>query len=178
MTISQAIHSSCGGGAPYDYTNHYTYDVRAGRALDLSEIFKDWDATSGPTKPLLDWFISAYRKAPDHDAAREWCFDNDNLGEAFEVNFARGEVAVFRIGGVEDTACMGPSVSVALVEIRDLLTDKAVDYVPALTSWDTKISFAQCDEAIAGAPALMILEGWRLSGAPEHIQSWFTSQGQ
>ena len=150
MTIGQARHSSCGGGDPYDYTNHYTYDVRAGRALDLSEIFKDWDAGSGPTKPLIDWFIAAYRKAPDYDVAGEWCFDNDDLGAALEVNFAQGDVAVFMIGDIEDTDCMGPSVSVALVEIRDLLTDKAADYFPALTSWDTRTSFTQCDGAIAG----------------------------
>ena len=150
MTISQASHYSCAGGEPYDYVSHYTYDVRAGRVLDLSAIFKDWDASNGPSRPLIDWFIAAYRKVPNYDAAGEWCFDNDDLGEAFEVNFAQGDVAVFMIGDIEDTACMGPRVSVPLVEIKDLLTDKAGDYFPALTSWDTKIAFAQCDEAIDG----------------------------
>jgi len=136
MTIRQAGRSSCGGGAPDDYIDRYTYDVRAGRALDLSQIFKDWDATSNdPSQKLVDWIVAAYRRAPDYDAERaSWCVTNDYWTEDFDVSFAQDDVAVFLVSGIEEPACMGPIVSVPLADIKDLLTDKAVDYFPSLKS--------------------------------------------
>lgn len=134
MTIRQAGRSSCGGGAPDDGTSYYTYDVRAGRALDPSQIFKDWDAArNAPTQPLIDWVIAAYRKASDYDADRTaGCVTNDNMTEGLDVSFAQDDVAVFFIGDIEDTGCMGAIVSVPLADIKNLLTDKAVDYFPSL----------------------------------------------
>jgi hypothetical protein len=136
MTIRQASRNSCGGGAPYDYVSYYTYDVRAGHALDLSHIFKDWDATSNdPTQKLIDWVSAAYRKAPGYDASRDsGCASNDNLADGLDVSFAQDDVAVFLIGDIEDTACMGVIVTMPLAAIRDLLTDEAADYFPSLRS--------------------------------------------
>ena len=136
MTIRQPGRNSCGGGAPDDYIDHYTYDVRAGRALDLSQIFKDWDAASNdPSQRLVDWIVAAYRKAPGYDAERaSWCVSNDYWTEDFDVSFAQDDVAVFLVSGIEEPACMGPIVSVPLAEIKDLLTHQAVDYFPALKS--------------------------------------------
>jgi hypothetical protein len=135
MTIRQAGRSSCGGGAPDDGTSYYTYDVRAGRILDPSQIFKDWDAASNnPTQPLIDRVIAAYRKASDYDADFDTgCATNDNMTDGLEVSFAKDDVAVFSIGGnIEDTGCMQTIVSVPLADIKDLLTDKAADYFPSL----------------------------------------------
>lgn len=135
MTIHQAGISSC-NGAPEDFIEYHTYDVRAGRVLDPSQIFKHWDATSKrPTQPLIYWVIAAYRKASGHDANDEaGCVTYDHLDEGLEVSFAQDDVAVFQIGYIEADSCMGPIVSVPLADIKDLLTDKATDYFPLLTS--------------------------------------------
>lgn len=134
MTVHQSSHRSCGGGEPYDYVNVYTYDVRAGRALDLSQIFSAWDAaTNNPTPPLIDWFTSAYRKGPRYDADFEdGCLASDYLTEALDVSFAEGDVATFMVGDVADVTCTGPVVSVPLADIKTLLSDKAAEYFPSL----------------------------------------------
>jgi hypothetical protein len=134
ITIREAGRSSCGGGAPEDYISYYTYEVRAGRTLDLSRIFKGWDAASNnPTQPLIDRIIAAYRKAPDYNADyAEGCATKDNMIDGLDVSFAEGDVAVFFIDGIEDTGCIGTIISVPLTDIKDLLTDKAADYFPSL----------------------------------------------
>jgi len=136
MTIRQAGRSSCGGGEPYDHIDYYTYDVRGGAPLDLSQIFKDWDAASGnPTQPLIDWVISAYQEFPGYDADRATgCVTPDYLIEGLDVSFAEDDVAVFLIVDSEDVACAGPVAAVPLAEIKDLLTDNAADYFPSLRS--------------------------------------------
>lgn len=134
MTVRQTSHSACGGGEPYDYISYYTYDVRAGRTLDLSQIFRDWDANSGrPNQKLIDWVIAASGKTAHYDAELGvGCVNNDNATDALDVSFAQDDVAVFLIGSIEDTTCIGPAVSVPLADIGDLLTDEAADYFPSL----------------------------------------------
>jgi hypothetical protein len=136
MTIRQSGSMSCGGGASYDYVEYLTYDVRAGSALDLSQIFKDWDATSNdPTQPLIDWLFVAYRKTSDYDADfAAWYEDDEYVAEKLDVRFVQNDVAVFLISDPDQTASMRAIVTVPLADIRDLLTSKAANYFPALKS--------------------------------------------
>lgn len=136
MTIRQASHRSCGGGNPYDYASYFSYDVRAGHALDLSQILSGWDAaTNDPTQSLVDWVVEAYRRASTYDADFEaGCLANDNLTGSLQVSFAQNDVAVFQIDNVEDATCVGTVISVPLSDIKSLLTDKAADYFPKLGS--------------------------------------------
>ena len=135
MTIHQTGISSC-NGAPDDFVEYHTYNVRAGRVLDPSQIFKHWDATSKrATPPLIYWVIATYRSAHGYDPTDAApCITYDHLDEGLEVSFAQDDVAVFQIGYIEADSCMGPIVSVPLAEIKDLLTDQAVDYFPSLGS--------------------------------------------
>lgn len=134
MTIREVGSNSCGGGAPYNYISHYTYDVRAGRVLDPGQIFKDWNTgDNNPAQPLIDRVIAAYRTAPNYDADYdEGCANQDNMTDGLEVSFAQNDVAVFSMGDIEDTGCMGTIVSVPLADMKDMLTKKAVDYFPSL----------------------------------------------
>ena len=136
MTISQSGSLYCGGPTLHNHTDYYTYDVRGGRHLDLSHIFKDWDATSNdPRQALIDWVIAAYLKTPDYDAdyATE-CEINENIAKHLDVGFAPNDRAVFLIGGIDQAACMGAIVSVPLADIRNLLSVEAADYFPSLKS--------------------------------------------
>jgi hypothetical protein len=136
MSIGQGGSIYCSGGSPHNHIDYYTYDVRRGGHLDLSRIFKGWDATTNkPTQPLIDWVIAAYPKMVDYDAdyAVE-CEINENFAEHLDIAFGQGEFAGFVIGGIDQAACMGAMVTVPLADIRDLLTDEAADYFPSLKS--------------------------------------------
>lgn len=52
--------------------------------------------------------------------------------DGLDVSFVRGDVAVFFLDDTEDTACMGAVVSVPLADIKDPLSDKAIEYFPSL----------------------------------------------
>jgi hypothetical protein len=134
MTIREAGRYWCGGGAPDDYVNTFTYDVRAGRILGPGLIFKDWNAErKAPTRLLADWVKAAYSKATDYDADfADGCLTDDNITDGLKVSFAEGDRAVFWIDGIEDSGCMRAFVTVPLVEIKGLLTDKAAAYFPSL----------------------------------------------
>ncbi|MET3896637.1 hypothetical protein ABIB57_000561 [Devosia sp. UYZn731] len=136
MSISQGGSLYCGGASPHNHIDYYTYDVRAGGALDLSRILKDWDAASNdPTQALADWVIAAYPKTSDYDAdyAAE-CEINENIAKHLDISFASDDTAVFLIGGIDQAACMGAIVTMPLAQIRDLLTDTASDYFPSLNA--------------------------------------------
>jgi hypothetical protein len=136
MSISQSGSIYCGGATLHNHIDYYTYDVRAGGHLDLSAIFKDWDAaTDNPTQALIDWVIAAYPKTPDYDAdyAAE-CEINENIAEHLDISFAPDDTAVFLIGGIDQAACMGAIVAVPLADIKDMLADTAADYFPSLKS--------------------------------------------
>jgi hypothetical protein len=134
MTIRATGRYDCGGGDPVDYTSRYTYDVRAGRVLEPSEIFRDWDSSSdNPSPKLTAWILSAYRKASDFDADfAEGCLTDDNITDGLGVSYAQGDVALFFLDDLEDTGCIGPVLSVPLVSMKGMLTDKAADFFPSL----------------------------------------------
>lgn len=136
MTISQGGSINCGGASPHNHIDYYTYDVRAGGPLDLSQIFKDWDATrNGPKQALIDWVIAAYPKTEDYDASYAAdCEINQNFATHLDIAFAPDDYAVFLIGGIDQAACMGAMVTVPLADIKDLLTEEAADYFPSLKS--------------------------------------------
>jgi hypothetical protein len=54
------------------------------------------------------------------------------LDRGFRRQLCEGDVAVFLVSGIEQLACTGSIVSVPLDDIKDLLTDEAVDYFPSL----------------------------------------------
>lgn len=134
MTIRQSGSMSCSEGSSEHYVEYLTYDVRAGSALDLGRIFKDWDtASNDPTQPLIDWLFATYRKTPHYDVDfAAWYEDDDYVAEKLEIRFLPGDVAVFLISESEPTATMRAVVTVPLGEIKDLLSVQAADYFPSL----------------------------------------------
>ncbi|MDB5530714.1 MAG: putative exported protein [Devosia sp.] len=135
ISIHQAGIGSCVGD-PYNFVDYQTYDVRAGRVLDPSQIFKHWDATSNrATAPLIDWVIAVYHAAhADDPKADVSCVNHDRLADGLKVSFAEHDIVVFQVVSIGAVSCMGPIIAGPLADIKDLLTAKAVDYFPSLGS--------------------------------------------
>ena len=151
----------CGGAHPDNHDEAHNLDVRTGKPLDLSLIFKDWLPTPiGDTSPKdlasaranpsqyiwhasarLQKFVIAHlpkdQQSTDADANSGDCppsgsFVADNL----DLTFIEGDKVRFTIDGLPNVveACGGKLFDLPIADLANFLTPEAADYFPSLKS--------------------------------------------
>jgi hypothetical protein len=149
MTIVQGGSISCGGQSPLNHIDYFTIDVRTGEWFDLSRVFSGWIPTEdGKPVPLdaaretpflftwkPDAALVAFVRAnmPSQEYALE-CLAHERVPDHLDISFAPGDVAVFRIDGLDSTElpCEGELFSMPLARMREFLAPGAEDYFPSL----------------------------------------------
>ncbi|HTJ56369.1 MAG TPA: hypothetical protein VL418_02230 [Devosiaceae bacterium] len=144
----------CGGAHPDNHRDVYNLDVRTGKPLDMSLVFKDWvptpldggapkDAESarahpdqytwGPDQALVD-FVLAHRKKLDDPDLENDCGSSGAIHDSLALSFAEGDKVRFSLAGMPnvDAVCDDDLFELPIASVKSLLTPKAADYFPAL----------------------------------------------
>ena len=147
----------CAGAHPDNHYDYYNLDVRTGKPLDLSLVFKGWVPTTedgstpkdlasaraapenylwGPDK-TLEAFVTAHtpRDAPifgrPGDAS---CTSDDLFATNLDITFVNGEQVRFAVDRIPSAiaACGGDLFDIPIAELKELLTPEAANYFPSL----------------------------------------------
>lgn len=147
----------CGGAHPDNHDTPYTLDVRAGKLLDLSLIFKGWVPTPiedgkptdlatarahpedyqwGPDKALAD-FVTAHLPADIKTAETDsdpGCGAPENITGNLAISFLAGDRVRFSLANMPNVAavCDAPLFDLPIAEVSPLLTPGAKAYFPGL----------------------------------------------
>lgn len=149
----------CANAHPDDHADYYNLDVRTGKLLDLSLIFKGWvptpnddsspkdlasarakpgDYTWGPDK-TLEAFVRA--NTPKDASAfgtpgDDSCTSDDLFASNLDITFVDGDKVRFAIDRLPYAvvACGGDLFDMPVAKLKDLLTPAAAEYFPSLAS--------------------------------------------
>lgn len=157
MSWDEAGSLFCGGAHPDNHDDPNTIDVRTGKPLDMSLIFRGWVPTPvddsmpkdlasarakpddylwGPDKTLADFIYK--HLPPDEQAADDNdngdCGTMDNIQRNLAITFVKGEIVRFGLSAMPAVAanCNGKLVDVPLSAVKALLTSAAAHYFPSL----------------------------------------------
>lgn len=114
----------CAGSAFYNHIDYSTLDLATGEPFDLSHVFRGWG--TGPDAELVA-FLRA-RISPDMAGCETW----EEIPDFLDISFEEGDVAVFRIAGLDSLPCEGPFFSAPLKELRPLLAPGVAEIFPDL----------------------------------------------
>ncbi|HEY4202756.1 MAG TPA: hypothetical protein VGM83_19570 [Devosiaceae bacterium] len=151
MSYTQGGSIFCGGAHPDNHFIQTTLDVRAGKPLDMSRIFKGWVPTPfadggstdldyarahpddyewGPDQQLAD-FVRAHR---NKDGDEEDCGYDDLVESNLKISFLNGDKVSFGLDGLANVifACTEELYQAPIASLGDLLTPEAADYFPSL----------------------------------------------
>lgn len=159
MTWEESGSLFCGGAHPDNHDTPYTLDVKTGKLLDLSLIFKGWvptpiedgkpkdlataranpaDYTWGPDQSLVDFTTrhlpaGVKTSASDEDPG---CGAPENISGNLAISFLAGEKLRFSLANMPNVAasCNAPLFDLPIAEAKPLLTDKASAYFPSLNA--------------------------------------------
>lgn len=142
----------CGGAHPYNHHEFHNLDIRTGKPLDMSLIFKGWipdggelvDARTHPgdfvwkADATLADFVKKHRKSDSElglDADSE-CPTDDLIDSNLAISFVNGDNVLFALGGLENVieACGADLYEAPITDLKDLLAPGAADYFPVLNS--------------------------------------------
>jgi hypothetical protein len=152
MSWTESGSLDCGQAHPYNHHDFYNLDVRTGKPLDLSLIFKGWvpdggelaDARTHPAdfvwKPdaTLAAFVKQHRTS-DKDLGLDTsdpdeCKVDDFIDSNLSISFVAGDKVLFSLGTLEDAvqACTADLYEAPISELKPLLAPTAADYFPSL----------------------------------------------
>jgi hypothetical protein len=143
----------CGGAHPDNHLIHTNLDVKTGKELDISRLFKGWVPTPitdgaptdlatarshpddyqwGPDQTLAD-FVRAHRDKTSDSAGGDDCGYDDLIGSNLKITFDKHDV-VFTLEDLPYAifACGYDLYRAPIASLKDLLTPEAAAYFPAL----------------------------------------------
>jgi len=156
MSWDEAGSLFCGGAHPDNHDDPNTLDIRTGKPLDLSLLFKGWVPTPiddsspkdlasarakpdeylwGPNPELADFI---FKHLPADEVANssddDGCGSKDNIQQNLAISFVRGDKVRFSLTDMPSVAanCNGKLVDLPLSTVKPLLTPQAADYFPSL----------------------------------------------
>ena len=135
MSWSESGMLFCGGAYPEVHTYLTTLDVRTGKDLDLSKIFRDskmGDYRWEPGQSLIDLAIA--RRSKDEYAFGEECGIDELIATSLAVTFKEGDIAVFTLQGLPHViqACQDDIFEAPLAELKPYLAPTATEFFPSL----------------------------------------------
>ncbi len=144
----------CGGAHPYNHHEFHNLDIKTGKPLDLSLIFKGWIPDGGeltdarthpgdfvwkPDAALAD-FVKKHRIS-DKDLGldpnnEDDCQIDDLIDTNLAISFKDNDHVLFALGGLENAieACGTDLYEAPISDLEDLLAPTAADYFPVLKS--------------------------------------------
>ncbi len=153
MSWTESGSLDCGGAHPYNHHEFHNLDIKTGKPLDMSLIFKGWvpdggelaDARTHPAdfvwKPdaALAGFVKKHRKSDADlglDAEPDECGIDDLIDSNLAISFVGADHVLFSLGGLENAieACGMDLYEAPVSDLKDLLAPTAADYFPVLKS--------------------------------------------
>ena len=152
MSWTESGSLDCGGAHPYNHHEFHNLDIKTGKPLDLSLIFKGWgpdgaDLADARTHPAdfvwkadaqLTDFVKKHRVSDadlglDVDNPDE-CAINDLIDTNLVISFKDDDHVLFALGGLENAieACSTDLYEAPITDLKDLLAPTAADYFPVL----------------------------------------------
>lgn len=153
MTWTESGSLWCNGAHPYNHSNAFNLDVKAGAILNNERVFKDWVPKAYGEDTVADVAPSEARADPDNyafypsdaliayvkknrntDSSDAECGIDDLIPTNLAMRFAPGDHVIFDLEGLPNVieACQRDLLDVKLADIKDMLTPEAVTLFPGL----------------------------------------------